>query len=144
MWYLDSGASHHITNNANAFFVKHPYIGHETVQLGNGIGMNIKVVGSPLNNSNKFLLKYLLHVPKINKKLLSVSKFCHDNNIFFEFHYNACYVKNQVRQQTILKENLKDGLYVFEIFLKHSLYNAMQTLLLLILLSLLLNFGTHA
>lgn len=36
-----------------------------------------------------FNLDSLMHVPNITKNLISVSKFAHDNNVFFEFYSNA-------------------------------------------------------
>jgi len=89
LWYLDTGATHHITNDPIVFNKKQIYNGSENVQLGNGSGMSIHSVGSTsLRNSSSnhlFTLHNLLHVPTINKNLLSVSQFARDNGVFFEF-----------------------------------------------------------
>jgi len=71
-------------------------------------------------------LHNLLHVPRINKILLSVSKFAHDNNIFFEFYPDSCYVKHQVTKQVLFQGTIKDGLYVFSA-LRSSPYSANYT-----------------
>ena len=71
-----------------------------------GIGLAIQHIGQsifPSQFSSKLLaLKQLLHVPSISKNLLSVSKFAHDNNVFFEFHSNHCFVKDQVTRIVLL------------------------------------------
>ena len=77
LWYQDTGATHHITNDHVVFNKKQIYNGSENVQLGNGSSMSIHSVGyASLRNSssdNLFTLHNLLHVPSINKNLLSVS-----------------------------------------------------------------------
>jgi len=97
-WYPYIGATHHITNDPTVFNKKQIYNGYENVQLGNGSGMSIHSVGSTsLHNSSSnhlFTLHNLLHVPSINKNLLSVSQFARDNGVFFEFFPNHCCVKN--------------------------------------------------
>jgi len=63
---------------------------------GLSAGMTISHIGfascvSPIINI-VLSLQNLLHVPMINKNLLSVSKFSHDNNFFFEFYPDSCSV----------------------------------------------------
>ena len=96
LWYPDSGASHHITNDHTLFTNQQPYQGHANVKLGNGAGMKIAHIGSAscISSTSSFSLHDLLHVPNITKNLLSVSKFARDNNVFFEFHPHSCYVKH--------------------------------------------------
>ena len=83
------------------------------------MGLTITHVGqsmftSPLESSKCLLLKQLFHVPKITKNLLSVSKFAHDNNVYFEFHSTVCFVKDQATHTILLMGKLKDGLYAFD------------------------------
>ena len=63
------------------------YYGSNQVHIGNGMGLSIKHVGQSTFSSpytSKILsLKQLLHALTITKKLLSVSKFAHDNDVFF-------------------------------------------------------------
>jgi len=111
LWYLDNGASHHITNNLHNFTSKTAYTGNETVKLGNGSGMPISHVGtsslySPQSNMC-LLLSNLLHVPNISKNLISVSKFAKDNHVYLEFHANYYYVKKQDTNKIILKGFLR-------------------------------------
>ena len=56
----------------------------------------------------------MLLVPSITKNLLSVSIFAKNNNIFFEFHSDACFVKDQDSQAILLTGKVKDGLYSFD------------------------------
>ena len=74
------------------------YFGQDHIQVGNGMNLPIKHIGnvefSSPYTSRILLLKNLLHVPKITKNLFSVSKFCFDNKVFFEFHASFCFAKD--------------------------------------------------
>jgi hypothetical protein len=81
--------------------------------VGNGTGLSINHIGSAhLSCPNRsFILKNLLHVPSICKNLLSISKFAHDNSVFFEFH-SSFFVIKDCRTRSILHQGpLKHGLY---------------------------------
>ena len=117
LWYPDSGASHHLTPDLSQFSSKSTYNGEDLVQVGNGAGMRIKHVGTSSllchNSHSSFSLNNLLHVPGLTKNLLSVSQFCKDNGVYFEFYSDSCCVKSQVTKETILQGILRGGLYVF-------------------------------
>ena len=78
--------------------------------------MHIKHFGHSVlhcNNINTtFHLRNLIHVPGINKNLVSTSKFAKDNHVFFKFHLEFCVVKSQVTKEIVLEGQLRDGLYV--------------------------------
>ncbi|KAJ0045806.1 hypothetical protein Pint_06093 [Pistacia integerrima] len=85
-WYLDSGANNHITSELeNLTLNQQPYHGNDTVTVGNGGGLTITTTGSSfLSNSNtRFFLSDILHCPNASSNLLSIQKFCHDNNCYF-------------------------------------------------------------
>ncbi|KAJ9545242.1 hypothetical protein OSB04_024949 [Centaurea solstitialis] len=113
-WYPDTGANHHMTNDLHLFDSSSSYNGSDSVRIGDGSPIPIKHTGSSTicTPSGKFFLKHLLHVPLIAKNLLSVSKFCKDNNVFFQFHPYHFLVKDQVSQATLLRGGSKNGLYV--------------------------------
>nr|KYP34572.1 Retrovirus-related Pol polyprotein from transposon TNT 1-94 [Cajanus cajan] len=100
IWYPDSGASNHIV-------------------IGNGQGLPINSSGvthfsSPLKPHVSLTLHNLLYVPTITKNLISVSQFCKDNSVFFEFHSTFCLVKSQDSNETLLLGVVgPDGLYQF-------------------------------
>lgn len=51
-WLLDTGASHHVTNDMANLSMHHPYDGLEEIVIGNGMGVSISHTGSlslPLN-----------------------------------------------------------------------------------------------
>jgi len=87
------------------------------VKIGNDAGMKIKHIGSAsfalAHMNTQVILNNLLHVPEINKNIISVSKFAKDNHVYFEFFPDKCYVKNQDTNQILLQGKIKDGLYVF-------------------------------
>ena len=117
-WYPDSGATNHLTADSTNLMTQTEFFGTDKVHIGDGKGLSIKHIGQssfPSPYVSKILsLNNLLHVPKITKNLLSVSQFCLDNNVFFEFHSRFCLVKDQDSKIVVLKGTLNNGLYVFD------------------------------
>lgn len=117
LWYLDSGVS---MKDQLVFSNKHVCHGIKDVKTDNGTCMCIKHIGSAYYVSpyhdNKFVLHNLLHVYKNNKNLIIVSKFTQDNNVYFEFFPDTCFVKHKETIQILLQGVIKDGLHVFPAF----------------------------
>jgi len=112
--YPDTGATHHLIiemNNLN--MSSEEYTGADQIRVGNGSSLSITHTGSAtlFVFCTQFLLQNLLLVPDICKNLLSVSKFTHDNNVFFEFHATHSLIKNCHTRSLLHQGPLKDGLY---------------------------------
>ena len=103
-WYVDSGATNHVTNELGRMQAATEYLGNQKLTVGSGQGLPIQHIGhSFLCTSNKtILLKNILHVPSITKNLLSVSKIACDNDVFFEFHATQCLFKDKVTGKILL------------------------------------------
>ncbi|CAA0833450.1 Unknown protein, partial [Striga hermonthica] len=75
IWYPDSGASAHVTNELANMNLASEYSGTSRLQVGNGARVPINHIGNgflkSLSNNKAFLLKELLHVPNITKNLIS-------------------------------------------------------------------------
>ncbi|KAL5574882.1 hypothetical protein UlMin_016581 [Ulmus minor] len=114
-WYPDSGATNHVTKDIQNLSCGTNYNGTQKIHMGNGKGLFIKHIGKTTIPSSFYShslsLNNILHVPSITKNLLSVSKFCLDNKVFFEFHPFFCFVKYQVTKKLLLKGTLHKGLY---------------------------------
>lgn len=123
-WYMDSGASTHITSNAYNFMSKVYYKGKEKVIVGNGSKLDISHVGSAIistkHASQPLYLKNMLNVPTITKNLVSISQFTHDNDVFIEFYSTCCLVKDKKMKALLLEETLKDYLYQLDLSLVPS------------------------
>ncbi|KAL4296896.1 hypothetical protein GQ457_12G032020 [Hibiscus cannabinus] len=114
VWYPDSGATHHITNDRSNLHYDAAYTGMDSLLMGNGSGVHISHVGVGVVSSGDRLLSLhnLLCVPDIKKNLLSVSQFARDNGVFFEFHSHTCFVKDAQTKVTLLEGRLTpEGLY---------------------------------
>lgn len=116
-WYVDSGATNHITNYLDNLHVSSPYLGQEHVAVGNGNQLNIESVGktSIPTSSQSLLLNNILYVPQITRHLVSVSQFTKDNNVLVEFHQNVCFVKDKQTQMLLMKGALVKGLYKLDL-----------------------------
>lgn len=112
-WYLDTGATNHITNDlANLNFsinynrLVQVYVGDETslkiLNFGHSFLIPSDIFISPHNDCHILSIPKLLHVPHIKKNLLSVSQFTKDN-CFFEFHPMVCLVKSHVTRKFLLQ-----------------------------------------
>ncbi|CAA0809936.1 Unknown protein [Striga hermonthica] len=112
-WYVDTGATDHIINDLDRLTFREQYHGNDTVQVGNGAGLNIWHTGScSINTANRPLnLKNVLHVPNISKHLLSVHKLARDNNVVFEFHPYHFLIKDRATKQVLLDGRCEPGLY---------------------------------
>ena len=97
-WYPNFGASNHVTPNANNLHHNNEFTSQDKVQIGDGSGLSISQIGhSSLITSctpKVFFLNHMLLAPFITKNLLNVSRFAKDNNVFFEFHSDACFGKD--------------------------------------------------
>ena len=60
-----------------------------------------------------FHLKKVYHVSHLTTNLISVSKFCTDNNVFFLVSPKVLSCQSQVSRQVLLQGQLKNGLYEF-------------------------------
>ncbi|KAK6786233.1 hypothetical protein RDI58_014758 [Solanum bulbocastanum] len=68
-----------------------------------------------LSNSSVFF-----NVPSITKPLLSVQKFSHDNNVFFEFHVHRFFVKDPTTKKVLLFGQSENGFYTLLLKLSSS------------------------
>ena len=112
-WFLDSGATHHLTQTSANLVNSIPYTGADQVTVGNGEQLSISTVGSQTLNSNSmiFSLKKVFYVPSLSNNLISVAKFCADNNSVIEFHPNCFFVKDRITKRVLAQGQLENGLY---------------------------------
>jgi len=87
-WFPDTGANQHVTPDLATLTASEPYNGNDNLHVGDGKGLPISHIGHTklYTPHRSFTLSNVLHVPAIMKPLLSVHKFCLDNNVYFEFH----------------------------------------------------------
>ncbi|KAH9800558.1 hypothetical protein KPL71_000705 [Citrus sinensis] len=108
-WYLDSGATHHLTNDMRNMTMAESFAGNSKLIIGNGTGLHITNVGNVvfrMHNSsahNTLELNNMLLVPQIYKNLISISQLTKDNNIVIEFTDKSCFVKDKVMNLIILQ-----------------------------------------
>ena len=126
-WYLDSGATHHITNNMANMHVREEFKDSDQLTIGNGQGLIITHIGDACFNHKSFksafkhtpiTLKDILLVPSITKNLISISKLTTGNNLSIEFVGNVCYVKDSLKGQVLLQGLAEKELY--KLLLKSS------------------------
>jgi hypothetical protein len=97
-WYVDSGATDHLTSQMNKLNAWETYQGTDKVHIANGAGMHMSHIGQasiPTHTSTQLPLANILHVPSLTHDLLSVHKLTLDNNIFCEFHPFDLFVKDR-------------------------------------------------
>ncbi|KAK9176879.1 hypothetical protein WN944_028898 [Citrus x changshan-huyou] len=119
-WYLDSGATHHLTNNVANMNIREELRGSDQLIIGNSQGLPITHIGDAFltfKSSNtkhhhpQIALKDILLVPSITKNLLSISKLTSDNRFYVEFVGNICYVKYSLKRQELQQGLAEKGLY---------------------------------
>ncbi|KAJ0857667.1 putative RNA-directed DNA polymerase [Helianthus annuus] len=109
----DTGANDHAATDFESLDNSEAYYGNDSLFVGNGQPLPILNIGSTkIYSPNKTLtLSNVLHVPQLKRNLLSVQKFCVDNNVFFEFHASYFVVKDESTRTILLTGPSEHGLY---------------------------------
>ncbi|PKU66893.1 Retrovirus-related Pol polyprotein from transposon TNT 1-94 [Dendrobium catenatum] len=126
-WYLDSGASSHLTSDPLQLQHPLPYTGSDSISIANGTSLPINSTSQgilPLPNTpRKLYLQKLLHVPSLTHNLLSIQKLTADNDCSVCFDTFGFTIKDNRTNQTILKGRSRDGLYVIPSTTISALHN---------------------
>ena len=109
-WYVDSGATQHMTPHVQNIHTPSSYTGTEAVVVGNGCSLPIKNIGTS-TFSNSLQLRHVLHVPLLTKNLLSVQRFSSDNNYYFLLDDLGFSVKDKTIGRTLLSGPSSFGSY---------------------------------
>ncbi|KAI0507536.1 hypothetical protein KFK09_013662 [Dendrobium nobile] len=112
-WFLDSGASSHMTHSLENMSISAPYRGSDNITIGDGSSVSIENSGKGLlpTPSRKIFLSHILHSPALKYNLLSISKLTRDNNLAVIFDPNGYSFKDLTTHQIILQGPCTDGLY---------------------------------
>ncbi|PKU71144.1 Retrovirus-related Pol polyprotein from transposon TNT 1-94 [Dendrobium catenatum] len=112
-WYLDSGASAHMTNRNDQLSQGSCYHGSDQVMVGDGRSILIAHSGTGLlpTPDRKLILSKLLHIPSISHNLLSISNLVSDNQISITFTPNGFTFKDLQNNKVLLIGPCKQGLY---------------------------------
>jgi hypothetical protein len=96
-WFLDFGATTHVTPNMNCPLSHQPYTESDKVYIGNGSDLYISHTGtsSLVNVGGSLVLNNVLCVPQLTKNWLNISQLTKDNKVIVEFISNSCFVKDQ-------------------------------------------------
>ncbi|KAJ0044848.1 hypothetical protein Pint_04240 [Pistacia integerrima] len=111
-WYADSGANIHVTFDIANLATSQPYDGDDSVGVGNGTGLVISRTGttSIQTSSSTLKLNNVAYCPQTSAHLLSINKFCKDNNVLFELIGSCFFVKDILAGDTILTGPSDNGL----------------------------------
>ena len=112
-WISDSGATDHFTLDINNLPDCSSYTNSQQVFVGNGQQLPISNIGNAqlYTFSYLFNLKKLLHVPSMASHLLSVNRFCCDNNCVFYFDADIFRIQDRPTGKPLYTGLSKDGLY---------------------------------
>ncbi|KAI0498995.1 hypothetical protein KFK09_019895 [Dendrobium nobile] len=112
-WYLDSGASTHLTNSVDNLSQAQSYTGTDAITIGDGRSLPVAHSGNGILSTpyRKIHLKNLLHVPHLFHNLISISKLTQDNNISVNFNPSSFDIKDMKTNRVLLSGPNHKGLY---------------------------------
>ncbi|GJZ55766.1 putative RNA-directed DNA polymerase [Tanacetum coccineum] len=110
-WYVDSGATAHMTSSPDNVSHSAPHSGNMRVFFGNGDALPVSHIGQSMV-SNKILLRDVLVIPKLTKNLLSISKLTMDHPVDVLFSQPFFNIQDRETKQVIAQGLCEDGLYV--------------------------------
>jgi transposase InsO family protein len=112
-WYADSAANAHITHDLANLQVQQPFETSEAVGVGNGTALAIANSGSSILPSPKsdFLLNNVLHCPRAAANLISIQRFCLDNDCYFILTSTHYYIIDLQTQNLLLEGKSENGMY---------------------------------
>ncbi|PKU80975.1 Retrovirus-related Pol polyprotein from transposon TNT 1-94 [Dendrobium catenatum] len=112
-WYLNTGASAHLTNSMENLSQATSYNGPDNITVGDGRSLSITHTGNGILPTpyRKLKLNSLFHVPNLSHNLLSVSNLTQDNNVSVNFNPSGFTIKDMKTNRTILSGPSNRGLY---------------------------------
>ncbi|KAJ9561510.1 hypothetical protein OSB04_006670 [Centaurea solstitialis] len=110
-WYVDSGATDHMSSSTTSVTNPTPFSGSNKVSFGNGMTLPISHTGHTSLNGD-IRLRDVLVVPKITKNLLSVSKLTYDNCLDVLFSHPHFYIQDRKTKRVLAQGRCNHGLYV--------------------------------
>ncbi|KAL2931658.1 Retrovirus-related Pol polyprotein from transposon RE1 [Bienertia sinuspersici] len=110
-WIIDTGATHHITNNPHILFDAES-VSSWPVGLPNGHNAMATLIGS-ISLSPMLTLKNVLYVPELHCNLISVSQLIDSSNCLVHFTNTLCAIQDQHSRMLIGTGERRDGLYYF-------------------------------
>jgi gag-polypeptide of LTR copia-type/GAG-pre-integrase domain/Integrase core domain len=117
-WIVDSGATHHVTNDVNNLNFFFSYKDGDKLQVGNGLGLDISHIGSQQFKVANYTitLHNVLCVPTFSANLISLSQLLHDNpSLTINFTSSSCSIKDLHQpKQPPLQISSSNGLYKFK------------------------------
>ncbi|PKU81629.1 Retrovirus-related Pol polyprotein from transposon TNT 1-94 [Dendrobium catenatum] len=121
-WYLDSGASAHLTNSADNLSQATSYTGNDNITIGDGRSLSIAHSGNGILPTpyRKLTLNHLFHVPRLSHNLLSVSNLTQDNNVSVNFYPHGFDIKDMTTNKILLSGPSNRGLYPLHSVIKMS------------------------
>jgi hypothetical protein len=125
-WYTDTGATDHISSELDKVTTPEKYGSGDQVHTASGSSMPICHIGQSTIHSRdrNFILKDILHVPTALKNLISVHKFTHHNNAFFEIHPWFFFLRIRAQGNFFWKENV--GMTYMLYLLQHGRHTSIH------------------
>ncbi|KAL2941173.1 Retrovirus-related Pol polyprotein from transposon RE1 [Bienertia sinuspersici] len=111
-WIVDTGASHHVTDDATCLMDVHT-IYPCPVGLPDGSHAMATTEGCVFLADN-IILEHVLFVPQLNCNLISVSKMIDDSQCFVQFTDSLCAIQDRLSRSLIGAGERIDGLYYFQ------------------------------
>ncbi|KAK1432035.1 hypothetical protein QVD17_08921 [Tagetes erecta] len=114
-WYMDTGASSHITSNPGKINIPISNSINANIFVGNGHSLPITGSGNGFHQipNKTFHLNNILCAPDVIKDLLSVRKFTRDNHVKIEFDPNGFTLKDLQTGHPISRHDSTGDLYPF-------------------------------
>lgn len=128
-WYVDSGASAHMTANRDCLLVNRPVNNNKEIVVANQMTVPVVSVGETQITTNvngsqhDVIVNNVLYIPKLTTNLLSVSQLIAKGNKV-SFKKDVCLIYNQVNE-LIGIANLTNGVYKLQIQRSESALLAM-------------------
>ena len=123
-WYVDSGATHHLTNNLQKLNLGREYSGNHLLHVGNGqdyILHTLNILGFLYLVINLHL-QDILCVPHLTKNLISISKLLADSNLVIQFVANMCFIKDKKKGVHLAQGFARGRLY--KLLSKHDFFSS--------------------
>ncbi|PKU63353.1 Retrovirus-related Pol polyprotein from transposon TNT 1-94 [Dendrobium catenatum] len=112
-WFLNSGASSHLTADSNQLNSAEPYTGNSQVTIGNGRQLSISNTGNGLlpTPTGNLKLNHIHLVLNLSFNLMSVYQLTRDNVCTISFSSSGYQIKESRANRVLLQGSSHNGLY---------------------------------